>query len=140
MDRKNGIEAVIEVGVAVRDLDQTTKVFVDLLGAEAGRIIHVERYKIRYRMCKVGGMDFELMESTGEGGVIDKFLKAKSEGLHHIALRVSNLEDFLLHLKENGINLIDEEPRFLHGHSGKYAFIHPKSFYGVMFELIEEEK
>ncbi|MDA8336094.1 MAG: VOC family protein [Peptococcaceae bacterium] len=140
MDGKTSIKAVIEVGVAVRDLDQATRLFVDVLGAEAGPVIDVKRYQMRYRMCRVGGMDFELMESTGEGGVIDKFLKSKSEGLHHIALKVSDLEDVLSDLKGKGINLIDQEPRFLPDHSGRYAFMHPKSFHGVMFELIEEGK
>jgi len=129
------VNRVAEVGIAVRDLESATRLFVELLGAEKGDIVTVERYQMRYRMCRLGNVDFELMESTGEGGIIDRFLKSRGEGLHHIALKVSNLDLTLETLKEKGVKLIDREPQKLH--EDKYAFVHPSSFCGVMFELIE---
>lgn len=136
---ENSVKAVIEVGVAVKDLEQATKALVDAFGAIPGEIKHVEEFKMRYRMCNIGGMDFELMESTGEGGIIDSYLKARPEGLHHIALKVSNIEKVLQTLKDQGVKLIDESPKGLGGEHGKFAFVHPKSFNGVMFELIDTD-
>jgi catechol 2,3-dioxygenase-like lactoylglutathione lyase family enzyme len=60
------IKRITEVGVAVRDLEAATKLFVDLLGAEAGEVVTVDLYKMRYRMCRVGKVDFELMEPIGD--------------------------------------------------------------------------
>jgi len=129
------IRQITEVGVAVKDLEKATALFVDLLGAEAGEIITVERYQMRYRMCRVGNVDFELMESTANEGVIADFIKKKGEGIHHVAFAVDDLEKGLNFFKAKGVNLVDREPRDLHG--GRYSFVHPSAFAGVMMEMIE---
>lgn len=129
------MKQITEVGVAVKNLEKATNILVDLLGAEAGEIITVKRYGMRYRMCRLGNVDIELMEPLDDRGVIAKFIKSRGEGLHHVAFAVDNLEKHLARLKEKGAELIDEEPKELHG--GRYAFLHPSSFMGVMFELIE---
>ena len=129
------LKRITEVGVAVKDLEKATSLFVDLLGAEAGEIITVNRYQMRYRMCRMGKVDFELMGPLDDEGVIADFIKARGEGLHHVAFAVDNLEQSLAFLHEKGVKLIDKKPQTLHG--AKYAFVHPISFLGVMFELIE---
>ena len=132
---KMKVKQITEVGVVVKDLEKATRLFVDLLGADAGEIITVKRYSMRYRMCRLGNVDFELMESIGDEGVIANFIKAKGEGLHHVALAVDDLEGQLVFLKGKGVRLIDKNAQEMHG--GKYAFVHPSSFLGVMFELIQ---
>ena len=132
------VKQITEVGVAVKDLDKASRLFVDLLGANAGEIITVERYKMRYRMCRVGKIDFEIMEPLEDEGVIADFIKARGEGVHHIGFAVDNLEDYFVFFKERGVKLIDNKPQELCG--AKYAFLHPSSFLGAMFELIEYPK
>ena len=66
---------------------------------------------------------------------VSDFIKARGQGLHHVAFAVEDLEARLASLKEMDVGLINEEPQELHG--GKFAFVHPSSFAGVMFELIE---
>jgi len=55
------IKRITEVGVAVKDLEKATDLMVDLLGAEPWPIVDMRRYDMRYRMCRVGKGDFELM-------------------------------------------------------------------------------
>lgn len=129
------IKKITEVGVAVRDLGKSTRHFVDVLGAQPGEIITVKRYQMRYQMCRLGKVDFELMEPIGSEGIIADFIKKRGEGLHHIAFGVENLEEGLAFLEGRGFRLIDKAPQDLHG--AKFAFIHPSSFSGVMMELIE---
>ncbi|MEJ2716022.1 MAG: VOC family protein [Deltaproteobacteria bacterium] len=129
------MKQITEVGVAVKDLEKATRLFVELLGAKAGEVITVERYQMRYRMCRLGNVDFELMEPLGEEGVIARFIETHGEGLHHVGFAVENLLDHLAALKEEGVPLIDEEPQELLG--ATYAFVHPSAFSGVMFELIQ---
>jgi methylmalonyl-CoA epimerase len=133
------VERIIEVGVAVKDLDMATKVYSDILGAKVGVTMNVDMYKMRFRYCRLGNVDFELMEPTAEKGVIADFIKRRGEGLHHIALKVTNLKESLSFMKQKGVSLIDEVPRHLSGddNNGSFAFIHPSSFHGVLFELIE---
>jgi AGZA family xanthine/uracil permease-like MFS transporter len=59
--------------------------FVDLFDAVASDVTEVPAYGMRYRMCRVGKVDFELMAPTGATGVIADFLAKRGEGLHHIA-------------------------------------------------------
>ncbi len=132
------IEQITEVGVAVRDLGKARRLFVELLGAEAGEVVTVERYGMRFCMCRLGKVDFELMEPTDEHGVLARFIKARGEGLHHIAFAVDDLAAWLSALETKGVSLIDRTPQDLLG--GKVAFVHPSSFAGVMFELIQYPK
>jgi len=70
------IRRITEVGVAVREF--ATGLFVDLLGAETGEVVEVPRYDRCFRMCRVGKVDFELMEPTADTGVIADFLATVS--------------------------------------------------------------
>jgi methylmalonyl-CoA epimerase len=67
---------------------------------------------------------------------VGKFLAERGEGFHHVAYQVDDLHRALAELKENGVELIDEEPR--RGTGGtRIAFVHPKSAFGVLTELVE---
>lgn len=142
------IRQLTEVGIAVKDLEAATRLFVDLLGAEAGDMITMDHYKMRYRMCRLGKVDFELMEPIGDEGVIASFLRSKGEGLHHIAFAVQDIEEGMASLKSKGVRFVTEQPMELHGESldkdgkkisgvGKVTFSIPKSIAGVLFEFIE---
>jgi len=68
---------------------------------------------------------------------VAKFLEKRGEGIHHIAFKVTNIEDFLQKIKDKGIALVDEKPRI--GAEGfKIAFLHPKSTKNVLVELCEK--
>jgi methylmalonyl-CoA epimerase len=56
--------------------------------------------------------------------------------MHHICLEVDDIEGMLANLKNRGVELINETPRVGAG-GRKYAFIHPRSAFGVMVELYE---
>ncbi len=88
---------------------------------------------------KIGQTKIELLESTSSEGPVGKFIEKKGEGIHHIAFAVDGLENALEEAKENGIRLIDEQPR--KGAEGLHiAFLHPKSTFGVLTELCEDKK
>lgn len=130
------MEKVIEVGVAVKDLDNAIKLFTEVLGAKPGEVIDFDLYGMKFCMCRIGDVDFELMSPTTPDGVIGKFIEARGEGLHHIALKSDNIDEDWKKFAEKGIRLIDKVPNEYEGH--KFGFVHPKSFNGVMFEIIQE--
>jgi methylmalonyl-CoA epimerase len=72
----------------------------------------------------------------GEGS-LSRFLERRGEGLHHIALGVSDIHGSLKRMKEAGIRLVDEVPR-PGAEGGLVAFLHPKSTRSVLVELCEE--
>ena len=142
------IQRITEVGVAVHDLEAATALFVELFGATASDVYTVDRYQMRYRMCRVGKVDFELMEPTGESGVIADFLNKRGQGLHHIAFAVDDIAAGMDSLRKKGVSFVDEAPVpvYLEGEdfagrsfSGdvKLAFSYPRSILGILFEFLE---
>lgn len=56
--------------------------------------------------------------------------------MHHVAMEVDDIQRELDDLKQKGVELIDERP-YLNAHNELVAFIHPKSTFGVLIELIQ---
>jgi methylmalonyl-CoA/ethylmalonyl-CoA epimerase len=147
-EEKIKIKRITEVGVAVKNLDKATYLFVEVLGGNAGRVIEMPQYNMRYRMCRLGKVDFELMEPAGDEGVIARFLKARGEGLHHIGFSVEHLDRAVGYLESKGVEFIGEPledsdcdaldfaGREISG-SVRFIFSRPSSILGVLFEFIE---
>ena len=68
---------------------------------------------------------------------IGRFIESRGEGLHHLALNVSDLDGKLRILENRGLQLVDREPR--EGLSGRIAFVPPRSVFGVLTELVESQ-
>jgi methylmalonyl-CoA/ethylmalonyl-CoA epimerase len=126
------------IGIAVRSLDETIPYYEKLLGTPCYAIEEVKDQKVKTAFFKVGDTKIELLESTDPEGPVGKFIEKKGEGIHHIAFAVNEIENALNQVRENGIRLIDEQPR--KGAEGmSIAFLHPKSTFGVLTELCEHK-
>ena len=78
----------------------------------------------------------ELLEPLGSEGTVARFLERRGPGLHHMAFEVPDLAAELRRLEEQGIELVDREPR--PGAAGhQVAFLHPRSTGGVLTELVQ---
>jgi len=124
------------IGIAVKSLDEAIPMYEKLLGVKCYSIEEVTGQKVRTAFFRVGQTKIELLESTDPDGPIGKFIEKKGEGIHHIALAVSELDKKLEELDDMGIQLIDKTSR--KGAEGlNIAFLHPKSTHGVLMELCE---
>ena len=132
------ITKINHIGIAVNSIDEAAKLYSDVLGLKVKDIEVVEDQKVKTAIIPVGESKIELIESTDPEGTIAKYIERRGEGLHHLALEVSNIEDALGMLVSKGIALIDEKPR-----SGventDIAFLHPKGT-KVLIELVELRK
>jgi len=130
------ITRISEIGVAVRDIGKSGKMLVDIFGAKSGEIFTSKEYNMKAEMFRVGNVEFELMEPMGDKGLISDFIRRQGEGLHHIAFQVDDIVKTIREMKSRGFRVIYEDPvvvdRF------KATFLHPSSFGGVLFELIED--
>lgn len=135
-----GVQAVFEkidhIGIAVRDMEKSLQFYRDQIGIEFKGFEIVEEQKVKVAFLLVGESKIELLESTDPAGPVGKFLEKKGEGIHHLSFRVSGIEEKLKQLKEQGIELIDEKPRYGAG-GARIAFLHPKSTGGILIELCE---
>ena len=135
----SGVEAFMKaildhVGIAVSDLQASLAFFKDVLGLHVEESEEVAAQRVRATFLGAGQSTLEMLEATSPDSAIAKFIEKRGVGMHHIALRVDDIESALAHLKSRGIRLIDEKPR--PGAEGALvAFIHPSSAHGVLVEL-----
>ena len=132
------VSKIDHIGIAVSNLDETVKLYRDVLGLELHGTEVVPEQKVRVAFLPVGDTEVELLESTSAEGPIAKFIEAKGQGIQHIAFRVNDIEAALEEMKAKGMRLIDEKPRYGAG-GAKIAFLHPKSTGGVLIELCERK-
>jgi len=126
------------IGIAVRDLQQQITFYQDVMGLRCTAVEEVADQKVRVAMFPVGDVRLELLQPTSEDSPIAKFLEKKGEGVHHIAYQVDDIEKQLHIFEEKDVQLIDKAPR--KGAEGlNIAFLHPKSTFGVLTEICEEE-
>ena len=129
-----GIE---HIGIAANDLNGISDIFGDLLGLKLRSREKIDDQQVITDIYKTGSGKLEFLKATGPDSPIAKFIEKKGTGMHHIALKVDNLQVALDYLKEQGIQLIDTSPHI--GAEGfKIAFLHPKSTGGVLIELCEK--
>lgn len=123
------------IGIAVKSIEEASKLYTDLGLAIEGTET-VESQKVKVAFIPVGQSRIELLESTVPDGNVAKFIEAKGEGIHHLAIKVDDVAKALEELSAKGYALIDKIPR--QGAGGhKIAFVHPKSTRGVLLELSE---
>ena len=130
-----GIE---HVGIAVDDLNRISDIFGDLLGLELCSREKIDDQQVITDIYETGSGKLEFLKATDNNSPISRFIDKKGNGVHHIALKVDNLQAALDYLKDQGIQLIDTSPRI--GAEGfQIAFLHPKSTGGVLIELCEKK-
>ena len=130
------LHRIYHLGYAVEDIEAASTFYQENFGAVPGQPEVVEEQGIIATMFRVGDSSIELVQPTRPDSPVGKFLKQRGEGFHHVAFEVEDLNVTLAELKRNGVEIIDEEPR--RGAGGtRMAFIHPKSAFGVLTELVE---
>jgi methylmalonyl-CoA epimerase len=133
------LKNIDHIGIAVSNLQESLSFWETSLGIELHGIEEVTEQKVRTAFLPVGGTEIELLEPTSADSSVARFIEKRGEGLHHIAIRVDDIEAALAELKAKGIQLIDETPR--NGAGGaRIAFVHPKATHGVLLELCERKQ
>ncbi len=127
------------IGIAVRSLEEAMKPYRDGLGLEVSGTEEVEDQGVRVAMLPVGESRIELLEPTRADSPVARFLSRRGPGIHHLAIRVEDIEASLDRLRAAGARLIDEKPR-TGANDTRIAFIHPSSMNGVLLELVEHGK
>ena len=124
------------IGIAVKSLAESIKVYEQALGLKVSGYDQVDDQGVRVAMLDIGESRIELLEPTGPGSPIEKFMTKRGEGIHHIAVTVDDIDKTLERLKAAGVRLVDQTPR-PGAHNTRTAFIHPSSTHGVLLELVQ---
>ncbi len=125
------------IGIAVKNLEESNKVFAKLLGRPHYKIEVVEKEGVRTSFFDVGGIKIELLEATRNDSAIAKFIEKRGEGIHHLAFATDQIESKMKELS-NDFTLLSDKPT--PGADNKMiAFLHPKTTNGVLIELCQEK-
>ncbi|HLA29056.1 MAG TPA: methylmalonyl-CoA epimerase [Syntrophales bacterium] len=130
------LKKIHHIAVAVDNLDEAAKFYQNGLGLDLAGVEVVSAQKTVVGFFKIGGSNIELVQPAEPDSPLDKFLKTKGQGIHHVCFEVDNIEAEIKLLLENGATMIDQKPR-PGAHNSRVAFIHPKSSSGVLIELVE---
>jgi methylmalonyl-CoA epimerase len=123
------------LGIAVKSLTAAKGIY-EKLGMKVSPEESVEHEKVRVVMIPAGESRLELLEATSDESTIAKFIAKRGEGLHHVCLRVPNLESAVEKLQKDGVRLVSNEIKIGAG-GHRYIFVHPQSAGGVLLELVE---
>ncbi len=129
-------KGIHHLGVAVEDLDEAVTTYERLFGARVEHRDTVPDQGVEAASLRLGESRVELLASLGDETPVGKFLAKRGPGLHHVAYRVPDIAAALAALREQGVRLIDAEPRT--GIRGsRVAFLHPAASGSVLTELVQ---
>lgn len=131
------MQGVDHIGIAVKSIEEALPYYTKTLSLPLLGIEEVASQKVRVAFIDAGNIKIELLEATETDGPIAKFIEKKGEGIHHIAFSVKDIRSRMQTLKEEGVQLLQEEPKKGAGNA-EVAFLHPKSSFGVLYELCEK--
>lgn len=125
------------VAIAVNDLEAAIAYYRDVYGAVVDHREIVESDGVEEALLKVADSYIQLLTPTRADSPVAKYLEKKGEGLHHIGYRVADCGVALEAVKAAGGKVIDQAPR--PGSRGTtVAFIHPKTTFGTLVELVQD--
>jgi len=129
------IKRIDHVAIAVRDADQATQQYVNLLNAVHIRteILREKAGPVKVAYLQIGDNVLSLVQSMEADGFINQHISKHGEGLHHLGLEVDNLSEFVQQVEGKGfkIPLRDEFT------NRTEVVLRPRDAAGVVLQILE---
>ena len=135
---EDGRPRLDHIGIAVKSLERGLQLYAAELGCETSPAVEVAQEQVRVVMIRFGETRIELLEATSDDSPVGKFIARRGEGIHHVAIKVKDLDAAVERLRASGRRLVTEAIQSPGADGYRYIFVHPKSAGGVLLELIEE--
>lgn len=127
------ITRVNHIGIAVNSIEEAKKLYNIAFGLKVGPTMYDREERTNIAWVPVGNIILQLMEPVGQEGLLAKFLQKRGEGIHHLNIEVTDMDEMVTTLRENGIPLVDEKPRIA-ADGTKHLVIHPSGTGKVLFQ------
>jgi len=137
--RRDMPTSLAHIAIATPDADALAATLTGALGGTRGAEELLDSGTLRVLFVHLGPVTLELLQPLAESHTVAKFLRERGPGMHHVSLEVRDLAAQLAAAKAAGARLIDETPR-PGAHGTRVAFLHPRSFGGVLVELCEAKR
>jgi len=83
----------------------------------------------------LGNATISLVASNDARTPIARFLETRGGGINHLTLEVTDLEEDIARLAEEGVEFLTEKP--LDFPEGRVIFAHPRSLHGVQIAFVQ---
>jgi methylmalonyl-CoA/ethylmalonyl-CoA epimerase len=124
------------VAIAVNDLNRSTALYRDTLGARVSPPLPQPEHGVTVVFVELPNTKIELLEPLGDNSPIAKFLEKNSDGgMHHVCYEVQDIRAARDRLKEKGARVLGEGEPKIGAHGKPVLFLHPKDFGGTLVEL-----
>jgi len=133
------MEKLEHIGIAVKNLDASNRLFAKLLGKPHYKTEEVASEGVLTSFFEIGGLKIELLQATNPESPIAKFIEKRGEGIHHLAFEVTQIQNNIADLSAQGFQFINTVAK-AGADNKQIVFMHPKSSNGVLVELCEERK
>jgi hypothetical protein len=137
---------VSQIGIVVRDMDESIKNLSKFMGIGEWRIDEAtfeesdlsagKPCKIKLAFAEVGNLEIELIQTIEGRPLYQEFLENKGEGIHHIGIDVPDIYSKLDEFEKQGIEVI-------HGGSrgqNHFAYLDSEKISGIIIELLQRPK
>ena len=134
--KRDMIGRLNHVAIAVKDLEASTALYRDKLGARVSQPQPEPEHGVTVVFVELPNTKIELLEPLGADSPIAKFLERNADGgIHHICYEVDDILAARDRLKAQGARVLGSgEPR-IGAHGKPVLFLHPKDFLGTLVEL-----
>jgi methylmalonyl-CoA/ethylmalonyl-CoA epimerase len=128
------IKKMSHLAVVVRSVEEAGRFYSAALGGKVSAPHRVADSIVS--TAEVGNALIELFEPVGDKGIFANFLSKRGEGFHHVCFEVADLDSEVDFLKTQGVEIIGTPAP---GMEGRIIFLHPKSTYGLLIELVQKQ-
>jgi methylmalonyl-CoA/ethylmalonyl-CoA epimerase len=133
------VEKIDHIGIAVKNLEDALKLYTNIFNLKIKKIEEFTDLKVKIAFLPAGEVMVELVQPTSMDTPLAKRIRENGEGLYHLALRVTNIDEGLRKMRQSGIQMRDNEPR-PRGIGSKIVMSKPDSTNNVIIELVERSK
>ena len=126
------------IGIAVENVEESNLLFSKLLNTESYKTEEVKSEGVKTSFFRIGDSKIELLEATNQDSSIAKFINKRGVGVHHIAMRVSDIYAEIKRLQNEGFTIIGDGTPKKGADNMLICFMHPKSTNGILIELCQE--
>ncbi|MGD8228573.1 MAG: VOC family protein [Desulfobacteraceae bacterium] len=128
------IKGINHIAFAVKDLEQSIKSAVEILGGEL--ILKFESTKQKYMgaCIQLGENIISLLQATDESSFVAKHIEVRGVGVQHMGLTIEDLDSYVEELERKGVRVDKAD---MANEKFKEALVGPKTGNGIVLQLME---
>lgn len=128
------IKGINHIAFAVKDLDETLRSVVGVLGGEI--IMRFEETNLKYvgACVQFGQSIVSFLQGSDPNSFVTKFVQERGEGIQHIGLEIDNIEEYVKELEGKGVRV---DKGHMKDVNFQEALVGPRTGHGVVLQLMQ---